>query len=278
MSGSNFLARFLARCVRKLKRICYGARPHVLFQTLQKCYLRVLRPSKIKMAGILIPMGPHITQRISEFLFLNLYETFEIKALQATLESSDTVIELGTGLGVMAALSAKKVSDLHVNTYELNPELETPILELFRLNQLNPTLHLYGLGAEDKQIEFFIQNEFWISSSIHPETSKDYRTIKVHIKSFDQEVKTLNPPPNYLIVDIEGGEYELFSGSTLETIQKILVEVHPDVLGASKIDQINRMLEKKGFIKDNRISSENVWFFNRAPAWKAMTQLPEGEV
>ena len=51
-------------------------------------------------------------------------------------------------------------------------------------------------------------------------------------------------------MDIEGGEYDLIRIIDFHTIRKISVELHTDVLGQTKIDEIKNIMRTAGFVID----------------------------
>ena len=69
--------------------------------------------------------------------------------------------------------------------------------------------------------------------------------------------------PTYFIMDIEGGEYDVFSMIDFQTIKKIQFELHPEILGIEKVNQIFLVLAKHGFKEDKNIASVNNFYFSR---------------
>ena len=69
-----------------------------------------------------------------------------------------------------------------------------------------------------------------------------------------------------LIADIEGAETGVFNGTPLESIERILMEIHPHRIDDAGVRQIFRDLDELGFVYDITTSSGNVLGFHRAPA------------
>jgi len=78
--------------------------------------------------------------------------------------------------------------------------------------------------------------------------------------------------PTFLIVDIEGGESELFEFIRLDGIRKIAIELHDSVIGAKRAQEICDQLDQAGFTVDWSHSSsidgykKELFLFRAAPA------------
>lgn len=60
----------------------------------------------------------------------------------AKLDADDVVMDVGTGIGLVATLCAQRIGSERVYTYEANPALERPIRETFELNRVSPHLEM----------------------------------------------------------------------------------------------------------------------------------------
>jgi hypothetical protein len=88
------------------------------------------------------------------------------------------------------------------------------------------------------------------------------KAVRVPVKSFNDELRRLNP--TFLIMDIEGAEYELMGGITeFGSVRKISVEVHEWALGREKVEGLKAKLTRAGFALDREISTEKEWLLTR---------------
>ncbi|MBU1691266.1 MAG: hypothetical protein KJ958_05270 [Gammaproteobacteria bacterium] len=55
-------------------------------------------------------------------------------------------------------------------------------------------------------------------------------------------------------MDIEGGEYDLIKAIDFHTIRKISAELHTDVLGQARIDEIKSIMNGAGFLINDNLS------------------------
>jgi hypothetical protein len=73
------------------------------------------------------------------------------------------------------------------------------------------------------------------------------------MRSLNEEIRRIRP--TFLILDIEGGEYDLLQIlDDFLTIKKVAIELHEDVIGPEKIESIKRRLVDAGFAIDPHYS------------------------
>ena len=208
-------------------------------------------PKLVKVQGIKIPI---IKERLSapmlELLYMGDYEKPELKLVKHLLDKNDIVMELGTGLGLLSSYCAKIIGSNRVFTYEANPALETYIRQTYQLNKVTPNLTICLLGEGSGEQTFYV-NESLFSSSTVQRNAND-RPVRVPVKSFNEEIYRINP--TFLILDIEGGEYELLKTADFHTIKKIVIEVHPHVIGQEKVDFVISKFNNAGFSVNEQLS------------------------
>lgn len=237
--------------------------PSLLRGDLRLLRYQLTRPDVVPVQGVMLPVGDHMTPFIRKTLYSGAYEYDEARLLKRRLQPHHTVVELGGGLGLLASLCCTVVPAERVFVYEANPELEASLRETFRLNAIEPTLKLYALSSGDGVMQFFIREAFWLSSGLENDLIDPVREVQVPVRDFDAEMATLPHPPDFLICDIEGGEYDLFMGSELSGIHRILCEVHPHLLSAKKVEALRQALEAKGFALLEVTGKDDVWYLER---------------
>lgn len=210
-----------------------------------------------RQAGVRLPLGPHTSPRVAQsLLFSDSYESAERELLERYLEPGDIVLELGTGLGLIATLAARPVGSDRVSTYEANPALIAVARETFRVNGVAPRLEACALGLDEGSMDFYVEPDFWSSSS----TARSARAmrISVPVKPLDQVIAALEP--SFMVVDIEGGgETELFARAQLgPSVRKLMIELHPHVVGQAAIDEMLGRLSILGFRERENMEGRNV--------------------
>ena len=210
-----------------------------------------LRCPEVEISGIRIPLGKHISDNVREAMFGGGYEAAELRTIGAHLDENDRVMELGTGIGLISAFCAKAVGSDRVFTYEANPDLEMHIKEVFRVNGVSPRLEMCMLGRGSGTVNFFKHKDFWSSSKL--DRSNDSKIVTVPQRDLNEEIRLVDP--SFLIVDIEGGETDLFDFIDLHKVMKISVELHTHIVGKPAVEKIKNRLFEEGFKLDQEYST-----------------------
>ena len=160
------------------------------------------------------------------------YEAAEASSLQGWLQTEDRVLELGTGFGFVTSLAAKAVKSGEVLSFEANPYMVELAHETLKLNNVTNVEVRQGIVTESTgEIAFYLSPHFW-ESSLTPNPNWDQITVPA---SNLEEVLT-SFQPTAVIMDIEGGEYDLLKSDAWDkalSIQKLSIEFHRKT-GATK--------------------------------------------
>ncbi len=209
---------------------------------LLKIRLRI-KPKVVVLNGIKLPIANTFSKNVLASLYSGDYENTECQFVKNHIRSDDVVMELGTGIGYISSFCARKIGSNRIITYEANPTLENHIRHTYALNNVSPNLHLSILGDKEGSKSFFLSDNFW-SSSIIQRQSNDVE-IQMPMKSFNHELRKNNP--TFLIIDIEGGEFDLFHYIEFYNVEKILIEIHVNIIGKEKADFVCSALRAAGF-------------------------------
>ena len=184
--------------------------------------------------------------------------------IASRLDRNDVVLEIGTGIGVIATLCAQQIGSDRVHTFEANPQLIPAIEETFRLNGVAPHLYNCVLGSGPGTRTFFVMKDFWSSSTVRRRA--DARQIEVPVR--DLRVTMNEIRPTFLIVDIEGGEWDLFQDIDLSGVEKLSIELHSRVIGAEKTGFVRSTIEKAclRLVPEACSGDEQLYFERRADA------------
>jgi FkbM family methyltransferase len=201
------------------------------------------RPKVIRHAGVLLALDRQIPPEILEYLYSGEYERSELKDIRTHLRPDDVVMELGTGIGFVSLACAKRVGAARVFSFEANPALKPLILHNYELNQLSPTLEICILGEKLGETDFYVHDQYWLSSTQAgiPNTHR----VRVPSRPLNDEIRRIDP--TFLIMDIEGGERELFRFIDFHNIRKVALELHAGLIGHDEAEAIQRRLHDAGF-------------------------------
>jgi FkbM family methyltransferase len=213
------------------------------------------------LEGVWVPVYLRYGYSVIRFMAANKYEEGEIGIIKETLTNSDKVLELGTGIGFVSTFCAKKIGGEKIYTFEANPSLKPSIEEIYARNNVKPNSNFALLGeGEGTKIFYQNQNSFLASST------KDgliENAVKIEIPQKDLNKTIAEIQPTYLIMDIEGGEYEVFRYISFQSIRKIQFELHPVILGPQKVKEIFDILSANNFRHDKNLLFPNNFYFTK---------------
>jgi FkbM family methyltransferase len=164
-------------------------------------------------------------------------------------------------MGYLSTLCALRVGAAAVTAFEANPAQIAKIRRTYAMNGVEPTL-VHGLLAEGAGTsEFFLEERFVSSSTVR--RSAGGRAVEVPRHDVHEVIERLRP--TLLVMDIEGGEAELVPLIRWEevAIRKIVIELHPAVLGSQGTRAVIERLHAAGFREDRRVGSTRKKYFGR---------------
>jgi hypothetical protein len=131
-------------------------------------------------------------------------------------------------------------------------------LRVFEKNNVKPHLKNALLADCIGMIDFPVNRKSRLASSLSKSSDE---IVKVPQLSLNETIEVLRP--NFLILDIEGAEYDVFRIIRFQTIKKIQVELHPSILGEARMNDIFDLLRVKGFVVDLSMPDGRNYFFKR---------------
>lgn len=216
-----------------------------------------------RVGPVIVPLGhPALSAHMRKVLSGGGdYETQEARAAVALFHDGDTVLELGSGVGVTSAIIAKACKRSRIVTIEANPDLIDLIGKVHARNRVAHIEVRHGAavcGHASETITFNLRQNFWASSllSVLP----PHRTVNVPALEWDDLLTEIRPAA--VIMDIEGGELEILERRNMGTVKRLVIELHPELYGADGLARCRSALDNAGFIADP-ISSHNVLALRR---------------
>ncbi|MCI1191333.1 FkbM family methyltransferase [Calidifontimicrobium sp. SYSU G02091] len=200
-------------------------------------------PDIVEIAGVKLEVGDDLDPAVREAMRTGTYEAPELRALAATLQPDDVVLELGTGVGLLSTFCAQRIGSDRVHTFEANPELEPRIRTTYRLNGVAPQLQMCMLGEREGVRPFYLHDAFWASSA-EPGAGAT-RVVEVPVRPLNAVIERLRP--TLLVMDIEGGEHALLPIMDLRPFTRIVTELHERQLGRERTRAMIERLYAAGF-------------------------------
>jgi len=190
----------------------------------------------------------NITSRHYRACFLNDdWEDGERNLIHDFLRPTDSVLELGACLGIVACVTNKILADKsrHV-VVEGNPFCIPAIHRNRELNQAGFLVENAAISHEDRRDSiFYLHPQYVVGGTIRSQTS-----LAVRVPAYSlEELETRYGPFSVLIMDIEGSELDILAASveTLKHYRLIIIELHDAIIGESNIQRCRDILISSGF-------------------------------
>jgi FkbM family methyltransferase len=221
---------------------------------------RLLRTRHVTIDGLrLIAYRQDVPKHVSQMLVRGDYEMPERRAVSALLRKDDRVLEIGSCVGVVAMTAAKIVGAQSVLAFEPNPAAAKVALENFAANGFAVELVNAAVGTADGTLDLRISPDSWLGASSRRQF--EGRTVTTPMRSITGVVKSFGP--SVLVIDTEGMEEELLAACPLDGVRAVVVEVHPDVIGAAGVQRLGGHLRASGFAQVERLSSGDTQSWQR---------------
>jgi FkbM family methyltransferase len=173
------------------------------------------------------------------------YEVQERKLAQRYLKEDDRVLELGGALGFIGLYCYKHLGIRTYATVEANPKTVELLKHNYALNGVPPRVIHAAAAREDGWLELDVGCDFWSNSVV---TRSDSATmVKVPALGLGSILAMLGFSPTALVVDIEGAEALLDYSMLPASVTRIIVELHPAIIGEAEVLRINAELATLGF-------------------------------
>ena len=191
------------------------------------------------------------------------YEKHELRLVSRLLEPTDRVLELGSAIGVVALAASRVVPAQNITCFDANPDMVEEACRNFDLNGKAITVHNAALVADDtgQASLTFYKSPYFLSSSLHNRRG-DAEPISVPTRPLSATLKETQA--NVLIVDIEGGEFDLLGAADLSSIETLVLELHVSLAGVDHCDKLIADLASQGLVLDTTIAAYNVFVFKRS--------------
>lgn len=171
------------------------------------------------------------------------YELQERHLAAQALGQDDVVLELGGAIGFIGLFCRKLLVVRHVTSVEANPATLKLLQRNYAFNHLVPNFIHAAAAAEDGEMDLCVEGEFWENTL----TETTGHTVRVPTRSLGSLVAAMPHSPTALICDIEGAEQYLDFSQLPLSVTKIIMEVHPTMIGQATVDLTLERLRALGF-------------------------------
>jgi FkbM family methyltransferase len=218
-------------------------------------------PAKCDFHGVTLQMDC-LPRGMQQILLDGEYEKDELIILPELVTATDQVMEIGAAIGLVGLYCRKVIKVKNLVSVEPNPKTIANLCRNYELNGLKPNIIEAALTEADGPVPFHTADLFWGDSLISVTGNGKQTTITVEGLSFPSLVRRAGFEFNVLIVDIEGAEQYIPISSIPGHVNKILIEIHPNVIGVRKAYGVLESLIHAGFIVQGQ--SKNCWSLVRS--------------
>jgi FkbM family methyltransferase len=201
---------------------------------------------EIELEGLKFDVS-QLSPKIRNRLLSGAYEAYEKQMCRDFLNKDDSVIELGAAIGFIGMICQKQIGITEYASFEANPKTAEILKRNYQLNGLKPNVWVMALGCSDGQVDLEIGTDFWENSIVTADPKKGSHTVRVECGTMETLATKCGVTPNVLIIDIEGAEQFIDFNTLPATVNKVIIELHPGVIGQAAVYDIVAALINKGF-------------------------------
>jgi FkbM family methyltransferase len=190
------------------------------------------------------------------------YEQSEMKLIADFISPSDKVLEIGSAIGFVSLFCRKIVGVQKLVCVEPNPKTLSYLRLNYELNGLIPEIIEAAVSVDDGPLQFRTSNMFW-ADSLYSRTDVDTADLTtVNGLSLSSIMERAQIKPDVIIIDIEGGEKNLPFEMFPINVTKVLIEIHPDIIGFRQAYMALEALIRLGF--EVQCHHGDVWGLKKA--------------
>jgi FkbM family methyltransferase len=173
-----------------------------------------------------------LSTKIRNRLLSGAYEVQEKQMCLDFLSADDSVVEIGGAIGFIGLFCQKRIGIKTYFGFEANPRTYEILKQNYKLNGLNPRVWNMALAHADGHVDLEVGSDFWENSICYSGKCQDgVKTVRVPAGTLQTLLALPSEKANTLIIDIEGAEQFIDMSHVPESVSKIIIELHPKVLG-----------------------------------------------
>ena len=173
-----------------------------------------------------------LSPKIRNRLLSGAYEAHEKRMCFDFLEPDDAVLEIGGAIGFISLICQKKIGIKSYSCFEANPHTYEILKRNCELNGTQPRLWNMALAHADGEVELEVGSDFWENSICYEKRCQGgVKTVRVPAGTLQTLLRLAEHKVNVLIVDIEGAEQFLDFQQIPPEVRKVIIELHPQVIG-----------------------------------------------
>ncbi|MEM8789714.1 MAG: FkbM family methyltransferase [Pseudomonadota bacterium] len=222
------------------------------------------RGETVTLSGVTMPLDTDLMRGgVLTAMRDGSYERGEVTALAALLKPGDRVLDLGSGFGLTATFAAKSAGVDRVVTFDANPRVAPHLARMQALNgvafEARQGVLIPGRRAGTRR--FFLRPLIW-GSSLSDQAAIAGTPVEVLAHPAAPLMHDLRP--SLISCDIEGAEVDLLPRLDLSGVRALVIEQHPQVVGARALGALRAHLRRAGFAPRPDLAHDDVEAYVRA--------------
>lgn len=223
---------------------------YYLFQEFQLRYrFKYILPKiqEITLEGLKFDVSG-LSTKVRNRLLSGAYEAHEKQMCFDFLAPEDSVLEIGGAIGFIGLICQKKLGITNYSCFEANPRTYEILKRNYELNGLTPRVWNMALAHADGSVDLEVGSDFWENSICYDnQRPAGVKTVRVPAGTLQTLLHLAGHKVNTLIIDIEGAEQFIDLNRIPEEVSKIIIELHPRVIGQEATYNIVAQLIGMGF-------------------------------
>lgn len=205
------------------------------------------RIREITLEGLKLDVSG-LSPKIRNRLLSGAYESHEKFMCRDFLTSSDSVLEVGGAIGFIGLYCQRHLGIKNYSCFEANPRTCDILKRNYELNGIEPRVWNMALAHADGYVDLEVGTDFWENSiCFDAKTKSGVTTVRVPAGTLHTLLSLAGQKVNTLIIDIEGAEQFIDFRQIPEEISKVIIELHPKVMGQETTYNIVATLISLGF-------------------------------
>ena len=203
-----------------------------------------LRP--LKRISVRVPCDPYIYVHRNSFWCGVFYEEEVESYLLREISPGDTVIDVGTNVGHVALPGAALGAQVYA--FEPNPELAALVEKCARDQGLKVQVFPCALSDVSGSFALRMEPDHTGGATLRDVGASFARVVQCQVEIGDEVMPALRGCV-LLKIDVEGLEINVLRGlrKTLPRIAHAIIELSPDFVGASGVDELLAFMQQSGF-------------------------------
>jgi len=199
----------------------------------------------VDLHGVLLGLDG-ISVGMQEALAGGRYEEAEVQMCRELLVTSDAVVEIGSAIGFLGIFATKVLGVASYRSIEANPNTAQLLVANYERNGLKPDLVIAALAPRDGPVALSVTTDFWTNTTCSI-ASGVVDTLTVPGCTLTTLLNSVDYDPTALIIDVEGAETCLLTTTIPETVCKVIIELHPAMIGVTVAFDILKCLMDQKF-------------------------------